>query len=417
MNAMDIALERGADFVQISNVRSEITELALRGTSFEFNHNSTSINCVRLLYNGVWGIASSNRENPENLVDLAIKQAKSIKSEGIELAEAKMAEGVFNFKQEVDDEEIKEIIRDLYNTIPGFSEIVFVKEVIARRIQNSDGADAVETKSLLSLSISTFAGNSVVSAEVGGIDSKLIENNAENIVENTLSRIRGVSNARILNPLMRGIKLPVILTKEAACAYVHEMVHNLEADVVIERGESLYGKSDELTVYDDPSYAGFGFYAFDDEGVLSRRKTLIKDGEVDNYLHTRFTARVFGDEPKGNGRGLYTFPKAFMSNVIVKKGSWTLEEMISETREGFIVEGLVEGKTHKNYVVIFPELAWYIRNGEVRHPAKVESVKIPLNLSLVVGVGKEYFERIAYEKSFALAEVSPPILIEKASLN
>lgn len=94
---------------------------------------------------------------------------------------------------------------------------------------------------------------------------EIVEEKFDFIVEEVKSRFENLKRARILNPLMRGFKFDVILAKESACAFVHEVTHMLEADVAegVEDGK-------EITVFDDPF--GFGGYYFDDEGVIAERK-------------------------------------------------------------------------------------------------------------------------------------------------
>ncbi len=360
--------------VQISEVESEIYEIAIRGNSLEFNKNSNKITAVRVADKS-WGIVSSNRSDRRELIKKAIEIA-SKKGDGVKLAEAKLASGDFKFKRgHFDEDDAIELVLDIERCLEGFVEVILTYERVTRKIETNDGANAVEKKELTDLNLSVLS-RGVASVHIGGVGGlEVIEDRFEFVISEVSNRAKNLRKARLLNPLMRGMKTDVILTKECACAFVHEVVHNLEADVhnPIEDGF-------EITVYDRP-LNGFGSYHFDDEGVLACEKCLIEDGVVKNLLHTRETAFKFKSIPMGNGRGLYTIPKAFQSNLYVEKGSWKLDEMIEETREGFLVEGLVKAEIQGDTIYIYPEICWYVKR-EIVCPVIVNAVKIPVKNAL-----------------------------------
>lgn len=417
------ALDVSADHIQASEVVETFLEVAFRGSSFETNRSSSVIRAVRVLHNNAWGVSSSSPPcSFKKLAEEAVKQAKlagEVAVKRVEISEAKLAEGSFEFKHKgFDVDEVKEMLSDLAGLIAekvgeAFIEAVFTQNKVRRRIITSDGGDAVETRLFSDLAVSV-AKSFVASTQLGF--DRAIE--VGELVEGVVEKLRGMEEAKTLNPLMRGIKVPIILRGEAACAFIHEVVHGLEADIIAEKGRTILDGSEELTIFDDPT-EGFGGYGFDDECVLARRKPLVKSGVVVNYLHTRQTAKIWGEEPKGNGRGLYTIPKALASNIIVYPGSWEFEEMVEETREGFIVDGLVKAEVQGETVSVYPELAWYVKKGEVRCPTLIRSVKIGLRNSLICvrGVGLKQHERIGYEKSFGVSEKTPPILVESARVS
>ena len=390
--------------IQITNVNSKVVEVAIRGNSIECNVSSSRFKAVRVA-GGRWVILSTN-EDLNDLVDKAKVIAKD--GEGIKLADAELAVGDFKFKSGYFDEDNAiELLKDLRNNFDGIVEAILTYERNFREINTSDGADAREEKEITDLNISV-AERGVASLHVGGIGGlEVVEDKFEFLVEELKRRLKGLKKAKYLNPLMRGTKFDVILAKESACAFIHEIVHRLEADVLCEIDDGV-----DVTVYDNPM--GFGGYHFDDEGVLAKEKCLIDNGKVISYLHTRESAFKFGEVPMGNGRGIFTIPKAFQTNLFVERGDWTFDEMVEETKEGFIAEGLIRAEIQNEIVHIYPELCWYVKSGEIICPAIVNVIKIPAKEALkrIKGIGKEYFERIGYEKGFAISEKSPPIAVE-----
>ena len=394
-------------YVQMTNVKTHVIEIAIRGNSVECNRNSSSFKAVRVA-DRRWAILSTNENNLDDLVDKA-KMLASKEGEGIELADAELAVGDFKFKNGYFDEEsAMELLVDLKKKLGSFVEAILTYERTFREIRTSDGADAREEKESIDLNVSVL-GRGVASMHIGGIGGlEVIEDKFEFLVDELKSRINGLKKAKYLNPLMRGSKFDVILSKETACAFIHEIVHKLEADVLSTEIEVGHG----ITVYDNP--IGFGGHHFDDEGVLAKEKCLIDDGKIISYLHTRESAFKFGEEPLGNGRGIFTIPKAFQTNLFVERGDWAFDEMVEETREGFVAEGLVKAEIQNEVITVYPEICWYIKNGEIVCPAIINCIRIPVRdaLKRIKAVGKEHFERISYEKGFAISEISPPIEIE-----
>ena len=379
-------------------------EIAIRGNSVECNRNSSRYKAVRVA-GGRWVILSANDDIPE-MVERAKALARS--GEGVELADADMAVGEFRLgRGEFDEERAIELLSDLRDELGGFVEAVLMHEEAFREIRTDDGADAREVKVTTDLNVSLFE-KGIASLNIGGLGGlDVVEEEFEFLTEVLRDRAEGLKKAKLVNPLMRGFKFDVILSREAACALVHEISHALEADVAgeLERGGGI-------TIYDRP--IGFGGYNFDDEGVLAKEKCLVCDGRVLTRLHTRESAFKFGERPLGNGRGIFTIPKALQTNLFVESGDWSLEEMIEETREGFIAEGLIRAEIQRGIVSIYPELGWYVKSGDIESPVLIGCIKLPLREALrrIKAIGRERFERIGYEKGFAISESSPPILIE-----
>ena len=139
-------------------------------------------------------------------------------------------------------------------------------------------------------------------------------------------------------------KLPVILDPDMSGLIAHESFgHGLEADQVLRDRSFLSGKldqrvaSEKVTIVDDSAYPhAYGTYAFDDEGVRSRKNTLVKDGILTGFLHSRETASTLGVRPTGNGRAQNFSRKIYvrMSNTYFEKGDWTMEEMLEGVDHG-----------------------------------------------------------------------------------
>jgi len=99
--------------------------------------------------------------------------------------------------------------------------------------------------------------------------------------------------------------------------------------------------SEALTITDDPTIEwATGSYAFDGEGVPGKQNKIVDKGVLKSYLYDSYTAGKDSVESTGNssrGGPLWSFrqlPSISPSNLVIKTGDSTLEEMISDTRKG-----------------------------------------------------------------------------------
>jgi PmbA protein len=99
--------------------------------------------------------------------------------------------------------------------------------------------------------------------------------------------------------------------------------------------------SEVLSIYDDPTLEwAIGSTSFDGEGVAPMRKAVIEDGELRTYLHDSYTAGKDSIESTGNssrGGAIWSYrhpPGISSSNLVVRKGDASLDEMVEDCRRG-----------------------------------------------------------------------------------
>ncbi|MDJ0270078.1 MAG: TldD/PmbA family protein [Aigarchaeota archaeon] len=89
--------------------------------------------------------------------------------------------------------------------------------------------------------------------------------------------------------------------------------------------------SSHLTLIDDPTLAEtYGARAFDDEGVPTRRNTIIENGVLKTYLHNSTTAKKFNTQTTANAGIIVPHP----FNLVVEQGSKSLDKLISSIDNG-----------------------------------------------------------------------------------
>ncbi len=149
---------------------------------------------------------------------------------------------------------------------------------------------------------------------------------------------------------IRTKKLPVIFTPMGiASAFVRPLMTAFGGKTVLEGaspiGDKLGQKAfdSKLSLRDDPTVAYCpGSGPCDDEAVPSECTTLITEGIVSNFLYDLQTAALANTRSTGNGhRSPGGLPTPSPSVLIIAPGTTSFDDMISDIKEGLIVEQLM----------------------------------------------------------------------------
>lgn len=174
--------------------------------------------------------------------------------------------------------------------------------------------------------------------------------------------------------------------------------------------------SAHLTVLDDPTIKwATGSYSFDGEGVPASRRTLIDRGTLRSYLHDSYTAGKDSVESTGNssrGKSLWSFrrpPSISSSNLVVKRGDASAQELISESRNGIYLRLTFD----------YPNLATGELSGLMMESFKIEKGELgPSIRQSTIGIGLlEMFSKIdmvGKEARDVFGVKTPPVRISSA---
>lgn len=175
-------------------------------------------------------------------------------------------------------------------------------------------------------------------------------------------------------------KYTVILSPQAAGIFAHESFgHKSEADFMVGdetmKKEWVLGKkvgSSILSIVDDGTRPGMGFTPFDDEGTAAGETFLIRDGILSGRLHSATTAALLEEDLTGNARAVnFEFePIVRMTTTYIMPGLSSLQELISEVEDGFLVETIKHGSGLSTFTMA-PSLAYRIKNGKVDEPVNI----------------------------------------------
>jgi PmbA protein len=201
------------------------------------------------------------------------------------------------------------------------------------------------------------------------------------------------------------MKAPVILTPKGTISLIlRPVAAAINADTFQYKRSFLVDKrnvkigSEYLNIEDNGLIPGAaGSQIFDDEGVPCKNKKIIERGKFlkNGLLHNSYTAGKEGVESTGNAsRGSYaSMPSIGITNFIMKPGDLTLEEMISDIKNGILLN--YTGDSPNISTGDFSGLILHgnlIQNGEIKDPLNETMIGINLMdiFQKIDSVSKEY---------------------------
>ena len=268
-------------------------------------------------------------------------------------------------------------------------------------------------------------------------------------MENKISELESLEKADD----MTSYAGPVLLAPIAAGLFVHEVLgHRLEGSRLLSDLEGRTFKDkvnkkimhEHISIYDDPTMKSFnglslaGTYPFDDEGMPSKRVTLVEQGVLRGFLTTRSPLKKSGHESNGHARNQgFERPISRMANLIIKSSSsnsWDdlKAQLIEEIKEKKLPFGIillsVEGGETDTEVYDFQafkgEITLAVKifpNGREKFVRGVDFVGTPLSsLMNIKAVGSDLEVDNSYcgaeSGSIPVSTVSPAILLSNLEL-
>ncbi len=222
--------------------------------------------------------------------------------------------------------------------------------------------------------------------------------------------VEALSLTLLKSEAMKEETCDVVLGPEVVGIVSHESSgHPAEADRILGReaaqaGETYLQKdslsmkigSDVVNVVEDPTLPrSYGFYLYDDEGVKARRRYLIKEGRVAEFLHNRETAAEFGVPSNASSRATSydREPIVRMSNTFVEPGDLEFDELVEGVRYGVYIKDFMEWniddrRFNQRYVGLE---AYRIEDGQLRGRLRgpILELTTPALWSAVDAVGKD----------------------------
>ncbi len=139
-------------------------------------------------------------------------------------------------------------------------------------------------------------------------------------------------------------------------------------------GKLKYGSDIVNLTVDSTAAGGLGTYGFDDEGVPAAKNYLVKNGIHVGYLTSRETLPLLIDKhpeltltSSMRADGWQNIPLIRMTNISLEAGSWKLEDLIADTKDGLFLS------TNRSWSIddrrinfqFGTEIAYEIKNGKL----------------------------------------------------
>jgi len=128
--------------------------------------------------------------------------------------------------------------------------------------------------------------------------------------------------------------------------------------------------------------------AFDEEGVATRERVVVRDGVVEGYFLGSYSARKLGMKTTGNAGGTH--------NLFLKSGDKDFRGMLRELGRGLLVTELMgQGVNLVTGDYSYGAAGYWVEGGEIRYP--VEEITIAGNLKEIfhdiASIGSDVVER------------------------
>jgi len=394
---LDYGLSLGAEFCDIRVQDTTGTTIrVVNGKTKQLTSSHNKGAGVRAFIKGAWGFSCTNSLDKKSLkraAETAVKMVKATTKRTKTTFELKLPKPArasveipaktpvteISIEEKVGyaltlDKAAKEYSSKVVNTNERYSDVTGFSIVC-----NSNGT-YVETN------LNYVIAVAYVFAQEGSIKQQGFEIEAGaggyEIVETERARKLGETAAERAVRLLKAKSAPAgkftaVLDPRLTGIFIHEAFgHACEADTILAGRSILEGKigekvgSPDVTVVDDPTLKGsFGYFPYDSEGTLAKRKVLVEKGVLKEFMHNLETASRMNAEPNGSARAetYQNLPIVRMSNTYIAPGDWTFEEIIEDTKKGIYAKGSVYGyvNTARGQFMFKPEEAYMIEKGEL----------------------------------------------------
>jgi len=381
--ALDTAASRGATYADVRIVRRENQDIGVKNGVVQALTLAGDFGFgVRVIADGAWGFASSNRltlDEVDRVAGQAVEIAKAsarVNEADVDLGPAEVHVGRYRTPTEMDPFEV---------SLEDKIDVLLAADKEARAVDGVAMAQGTmgflrETKTFAS-SEGSFVEQTIIESGLGIVVRAIAEGEMQQrSYPNSFGRHQGTAGYEFIErwdlprharqtaeeavALLGAPQCPsrvttLVLDGPQLALQVHESCgHPIELDRVFgteaayagtsfltpeKYGVFRYGSEVVNLVSDAVTPTGLGTYGFDDEGVPGQETDIVRNGIFVGYLTSRESASqlrvIHPDAPeRSNGAmradGWNRVPIIRMSNVSLMPGEWRLDDLIADTDEG-----------------------------------------------------------------------------------
>lgn len=372
---------------------SQKYELSISLFHGEIDNNSLSNGFTILArgsYNGKFGTASCdvwNKQKAEFLVHEILENAKVIENEDpvFIYKGSEKYKKINSFNKELASipletkikklHELEEAIRSYDQRIAEVQTVEYSENMSNVTLINSCGLKLTQKSNYY-----VFVG--VAMAKQGeqvktGYDLLLDNDFSKADMQALAKEIGKVSVEQLGGELCESKKYKVVLSSDVVSSLIREYIDHASAEEVQKKSSLFIDKvgqqiaSRKVTIEEKPLQRNVFARWFDDEGVATKNKFIVKNGVLQGYLYNLTTAAKDNVESTGNGYlggGKMVVDTSF---VTMKPGKKSLEQLFAEVDDGIYiteVSGLNAGMNPQSGNFSLQSTGFFIKNGKKDHP-------------------------------------------------
>jgi len=444
--ALSYSKKNGIDECDIVRVKKKITTVRITDSEIaEIKQNFDESFGIRLIQDKkITSLQTTNEDEIEKTIDKAFRTFANLKSRGFweglpHKVEHKILDGTFDEKldqisgsksMDIAQNMIDSTINDKINTITGSLNIVSENF----ELLNSNGLNFNDKATYISgiINAESEFGDIPVSG-IGHASGRTLANfSAEQIGKDAKKmsiesinpqKVDSGSHSIIFEPYSVGELLAFVV----AANFNFKTFSEKKSCFSNYHGKEIAVK--QLNLVDDPHVSeGIGTKSVDDEGVKTKKQSLIEKGIFKNTYSNLFDSYKEAEQSTGNasrpgspmGRSAEPIPITAPHNLKIIPGDQSQEEMIKETKHGLLV-----GRLWYTYAVnpIKGDFSCtarsgirIIENGEIRGPGKSVRIihNLPTMMKNISAIGNNQRNVIQWA---SLPSITPSIKVENVSVN
>ncbi len=192
-------------------------------------------------------------------------------------------------------------------------------------------------------------------------------------------------------------EMEVVLAAGSSGILLHEAIgHGLEADFNRKKVSIFSDKMNKpvaekfVSIVDDGTIPNYrGSINVDDEGNLTEKTFLVRDGILTGYLHDRISAHYYKTKPTGSGRrqSFRFAPLPRMRNTYMLPGPHKKEEIFESVKKGLYAESFTNGQVF----IGAGDFTFYVKSGFLIEDGKLTR---PIKDINIIGNGPQVLKNI-----------------------
>ncbi|GLP95838.1 metalloprotease PmbA [Paraferrimonas sedimenticola] len=391
-DAVEQAKKLGADQAEVAISRQQGLSVGTRNREVEtVEFNQDGALGISLYLNGCKGTSSTSDLSPE-----AIKQAVGAAFSIAKYTQADKANGLADAELMATDVPDLDLCHPRNFTPAELEALALRAETAAfdAGISQSDGANASahtgikvygNSHGFLHGKLTSRYGLSMVAIaeQDGRMQRDYDYTSARNFDELWTPERVGSKAAEKVNSRLGARKLdtqtlPVVFDREIATGLIGHFIHGISGGALYRKSSFLLDKVGKqlfpswFQAHENPLIkGGLGSAAYDSEGVATKAADIVKDGVLQQYLLTSYSARKMGMQTTGHAGGIY--------NWHIADTGVDFDGILKQMDRGILVtEVMGQGVNTVNGDYSRGAAGFYVENGQIQYP--VEEFTIAGNL-------------------------------------